>query len=102
MSTRERVVQAVYRAVDDVNQARYKSRQIDKSLDTALLGPAGTIDSMGLVNLIVAAEEHIEQEFGVPVTISEQQTSSPDGHPFTTIGSFVDYLSTLLERNHHG
>ena len=49
-----RITAAIFQAIDIVNQGRAPAQQIEKSLDTTLRGEDAQVDSLGLVNLIVA------------------------------------------------
>ena len=60
----DKVIQALFKAMDDVNQLLPKKEQLEKSEETVLSGESGKLDSLGLVNLIVAAERKIEEDFG--------------------------------------
>jgi len=95
----EKIIQAIFRAVDEVNQELPEGQRLKKSLDTVLFGRSGVLDSLGLVNLIVAAEEKIEEEFGSTITIADERAMSQKNSPFRTIGTLVDYVSSLLEEN---
>lgn len=70
----------------------------DKNLNgnTVLLGAEGILDSMGLVSLIVAVEQDVEDEFGKEITIADAKAMSQKNSPFRTVGSLVDYIETLL------
>ena len=50
----------------------------DKNLNgnTVLLGAEGILDSMGLVSLIVAVEQDVEDEFGKEITIADAKAMS--------------------------
>lgn len=63
---------------------------------TALLGSDGILDSMGLVSLIVAVEQDVEDEFGREITIADAKAMSQKNSPFRTIGSLVEYIEKLL------
>lgn len=99
MTRRERVVQAIFSAVDEVNEQLLKEEQLKKSIDTVLFGRSGKLDSLGLVTLIVAIEQKIEEQFGVTITIADDKAMSQKDSPFKTIGTLVDYISWLLEEN---
>lgn len=97
MTKEERITQAIFNAVDTVNQGRAASQQVEKSHDAVLLGAGGVLDSLGLVNLIVAIEEGIQDEFGVTVNIADEQARAQATSPFTTIQALTGYIATLLE-----
>ena len=68
-----------------------------RRLDANLLGPNSKLDSLGIVNLIVAIEQNIEDEFGVSVTIADERAMSQKHSPFRKIGTLVNYIDMLLK-----
>lgn len=95
--TKERVVEAVFKAVDEVNQLVPKEQRIDKDLQVELVGTSGKLDSLGLVNLIVGSEQKIEEEFGIAISLADAIVMSQNHGPFKTVGSLADYVLRLLE-----
>jgi acyl carrier protein len=71
--------------------------QLKKSEDTELFGRLGKLDSLGLVNLIVAVEGTIQEQLDCHVTLANERAMSRKSSPFRTIGSLVDYIDELLE-----
>jgi acyl carrier protein len=96
MDKREKVLQAIYGAVDELNDTLPAERKLAKTPETVLFGKGGKLDSLGLVNLIVATEQRIEEAFGVAVTLADERAMSQQHSPFRTIGSLADYAITLL------
>ena len=92
-----RVVEAVYRAIDRVNEQLPKESEIAKTPDTVLYSKSGKLDSLGFVNLVLATEESIEEEFGIVVTIADNVAVSQEENPFRTVESLVQYVEALLE-----
>jgi len=72
---------------------------LDKSIDADLFGGKGKLDSLGLVSFVVATEQEIEEEFGVPISIADERAMSQKNSPFKTLGTFADYISLLLEED---
>ncbi len=99
MTNNERIIQTIFNAVDDINQLLIEEQQLEKSIGTVLFGKSGELDSQGLVNLIVAIEQKIEEEFEVPITLADEKAMSQKNSPFRTIGTLADYISLLLEEN---
>jgi acyl carrier protein len=92
----EKIVEALYAAIDDVNRQRVGEPPLSKSHETALYGSASELDSLGLVNLIVAAEQHIQEGFGRAVILADDRALSHDPSPFSTVGALADYVEVLL------
>ncbi|MGH3117315.1 MAG: acyl carrier protein [Gaiellales bacterium] len=69
----------------------------DLGRDTALLGRDGVLDSMGLVALVVAVEQVIEDEYGVSVSLADERALSERKSPFKTVGTLAEYAGRLVE-----
>jgi len=67
------------------------------NFDTTIYGNDSRLDSLGLINLIVAVEQNIEDEFDVSITIADERAMSQKYSPFRTIGSLADYIEVLLK-----
>jgi len=102
MTTKERITQVILSAIDEVNMQLPKEQQLDKFVDTVLFGSSGKLDSLGLVTLIIATEQKIEQELGITITLADERAISQKNSPFRTIGTLADYSSLLLEENSNG
>ena len=96
MTEQEKILEAVYRAVDWVNSELPPNHQIVKAPETRLYGPQALLDSLSLVNLIVATEREIEDAFGVSVLLASDRAMSQKRSPFLTIGSLASYIQELL------
>lgn len=92
----DRVLVAVYLAVDDINDVLPPAEHLDKSLDTQLLGREARFDSLGLVSLIVNVEERVIDEFEVALILGDEQAMSQRRSPFRTLGTLVEYVETRL------
>ena len=67
------------------------------NVDTNLYGTSGILDSMGLVSMIVAVEQDVEDEFDVQITIANAKAMSQKNSPFKTVGSLATYVEGLIE-----
>lgn len=98
MSYKERVLGVIYQAIDELNG------QLEEDLvqapETALYGQEGPLDSLELVNLIVATEEYLDDEFDVVLTLADEKAMSQKQSPFRTVDSLADYICSLLEVHH--
>jgi acyl carrier protein len=90
--------------VDDIvmrcmrDMAERYTLKLDNGLsrDTLLFGDAGLLDSVGLVSLIVAIEQEIENDLGVSIVLADERAMSQKHSPFRSIGALADYAATLL------
>ena len=65
--------------------------------DTPLFGREGVLDSLGLVALVVAVEQAIEDEYGVSVSLADERALSEGKSPFRTVGALADYAGRLID-----
>ncbi len=96
MNDEQRITKAVYAAVDSLNQQLPKGVEIEKSLDAPLYGPAGKLESLDFVTLIMEVEEKMKVEFGTDITIADENLLSKEKSPFSNLGTLIAYLKELL------
>jgi len=89
----EVVKKAVFEAIDEVNEMLSEEYKLQKSPDTVLLGESSSLDSVGLVSFIVAAEEHINTDLGVSISLVDEMADIEG--PLRTVGTFIDYVANL-------
>ena len=100
MIKNDQIMEAIFSAIDDVNQLLPKEQRLEKDLDAGLYGEIGKLDSLGLINLIVATEERIEEFFGVLVSLADERAMSKKDSPFRTVGTLLNHLSLILARKY--
>lgn len=96
MANKNDVTELLYQAIDDVNLMLPRDRRIDKRPETVLSGSLAVLDSLAMVNLIVAAEQKIEERFGRSITLVDEKSMSKAGNPFRTVDSLAEYTAALL------
>ena len=93
----ERVLQALFCAIDDVNEMADPEQALEKSPKTMILGPMAVLDSMGYINLIAAVEERIELEFARKLGLVRVRGLAADGT--MTVGSLASSIARILEES---
>lgn len=86
----------IVRALQELNGQKIKLPQ-DLNSETPLFGRDGILDSVGLVTLVVAVEQAIEDECGVSVSLADEKAMSQRQSPYRTVGSLAEYATRLLE-----
>jgi acyl carrier protein len=99
MAMNEQITEALYAAIDDVNRERAPDKQLAKAPDTALYGSASQLDSLGLVNFVVAAEQHIERAFGKSLVLADDRALAQEPSPFGSVAALADYVEVLLRES---
>jgi acyl carrier protein len=97
----ERITAIIWQAIDEVNELLPEDGRVPKEENPVLLGSSGSLDSFGLVNLVVALEQRIEEEFGVSLTLADEKAMSYSRSPFRTVHTLRDYVQDLLNRATH-
>jgi len=95
---KDRVIKAIFCAIEEVNQQLPKENRLDKSVDVVLFDKTGSLDSLGLVTLIVAIEQKIEEEFGMTITLTDDRAIQQEDNFFRTIATLADYITLLLSQ----
>jgi acyl carrier protein len=98
MAERERIVTAVYAAVDELNSQLPPGVTVEKSLDAQLYGGSGKLESLDFVTLVMEVEEKINAEFGTSMTIADENLLSKEKSPFSTLGTLIEYLAETLKQ----
>ncbi len=95
MHTHERIRQTIFSVFDELNEQLPANRKIARSDTTTLVGSDGALDSLGLVNFIVALEQKLEADFQVSVSLIDDDLVSEESH-FASVSSLTHYLASLL------
>ena len=97
----EKIRRAVYAAIDEVNQLRPLAERLEKSEQAVLLGVGSRLDSLSVVNLIVATEMNLEEAFGVSLDLADERAMAQAESPYRTVGAFITYISGLVQEKVH-
>jgi hypothetical protein len=88
------ILDAIYRAVDGLNEALPPNARLECSESEFVIGTNAKLDSLGLVTLMVGVESEILQSFGdCPGLIEELTDSSAVA---LTIGGLADFLERTI------
>ena len=98
MADKNKVIEVIYKAIDEVNNLLPADRRLDKRMDVVLSDKSrgGALDSMGMVNLVIALEQFIEEEFGKVILLASDLVISEENNPFETVDVLAENLSGIL------
>lgn len=97
MVDKSQVVSAVFAAIEELNEDLPSDAALEPASDTVLFGRGSRLDSLGLVNLIVAVEGSLADELDVEITLADEKAMSQASSPFRTVDTLADYIVTSLE-----
>jgi D-alanine--poly(phosphoribitol) ligase subunit 2 len=92
------ILSIVLEAAREINEQLENKILIEKGLEAPLFGGPGALDSLGLVTLLVAVEQALEQTFGVPVVLADEKAFSKGKSPFRTVGSLVQFIGERIPK----
>ncbi len=92
----QKVLECIYAAVDEANLDRAGKPPIEKTPGTPIFGTGMGLDSLGLINFIVAVEENVEGAFDFPIVLGDDRTLSEEPSPFRSIGALAEHVEAIL------
>jgi len=101
MATREQIQTIVLGAMQELNQQNPSNKQFAVSEQTPLFGAGGVLDSLGLVNLVVTIEQHLEDELGVALALADERAMAQRNSPFRNVPALVEYVMARLAEQAH-
>jgi D-alanine--poly(phosphoribitol) ligase subunit 2 len=101
MITREQIQSVVFEALGEINLQSPIKKQFTLSEETVLFGRSGVLDSLGLVNLIVAVEQRLEDELGITLVLADEKAMAQKNSPFRTVATLVDYILQQMDDHAH-
>jgi acetyltransferase-like isoleucine patch superfamily enzyme len=90
-----RTVEAIYAAIDEVNMQLPPQERLRPSLDTPLQMNGGSVDSLVLINLLVASEERLAEAFGVHIVLTDPSLAAETENPLATVGSLIRFVERV-------
>jgi len=67
--------------------------------DTRLFGGEGVLDSMGLVTLVIALEQAIEDRFDIAVALADEKALSQASSPYRSVATLAEYASNQIQKS---
>lgn len=92
---RQQVVAVILSALQDV-LASDDGEAVALDENTRLIGRSAVLDSMGLVTLIVEAEQRLEADYDIVVVLADDRAMSQTRSPFLSVGALADYVMQLV------
>ena len=90
MRNKEEFEAIIYKCADELNRQLSEEGKIALEESAALVGENSSLDSLGIVMLMISIEEHIA-DIGISINIMDVLTEA-DEPPFVTIGDMSLWL----------
>jgi len=82
-------------AMDEVNGQRRKAERVEATPATVLVGPGAVLDSLLLLNFLVAAEERLAEDHGVHVSLVDLLADGDENQtPLESIATLARHLAS--------
>jgi len=94
MPAKNEIVEIIFEGIEEINLQNAIS--IPKEINTKLYGNNSSLDSLGLVNLIVNVEEKINSEYDTSIVIADEKAMSQKNSPFKSVDTLAEYIMILL------
>lgn len=88
----------IYPVVDEIRQSLPQGVDLQRSPATVLFGNGAVLDSVNLVNFILAVEERVETLTGKQIRLVTENAMSRSKSPFKTLQSMSDYVDELMRQ----
>lgn len=88
---RTNALQAIYNAIDELNPQLDEAKQLAPSEETLIFGEGAPLDSLELVNLVMAVEQHIMDVSGDELVLASESAMSRKRSPYRSVGALADY-----------
>ena len=92
----------ILNVIREYNEQVPNDHRIPETPDATLFGRHGALDSLGLVNLILMVEEHLENEYQIALTLADERAMSQERSPFHNVASLAGYICLLLNHSNDG
>ncbi len=96
MSIETRIDTILFAAIEELNEQLPEGQKIPADKGTQLFGHRGVLDSLALVNLIVIAEQKVQEELDVAITLADERAMSQKNSPFKSVESLAQYIAMLV------
>ncbi len=97
MSIESQVEQILFAAIEEINEQLPSNQTIVADKSTLLFGRDGVLDSLTLVNLIVAAEQKVQETLNISITLADDRAMSQKNSPFKSVESLANYIVMLVK-----
>jgi len=95
---REAIKEIVKLAVEESNSTLPPDGRLQVSASTLVTGDGGVLTSLGVISLILAIEEKVNETFSIQVMLFDESLIADPKGPFRTIGALVDHVHAVVQK----
>ena len=90
-------LEAIQSAVDEINLSLPEDQHLSKDPDAVLFGTGSALDSVGLVNVVMAAEQYIADNTGEDIVLASEAAMSRKRSPYRSLKALAEYALEVTE-----
>ena len=94
---KEEILQLIYSCIDDVNLMLAEDASLNKNLDAIIVGEGGVLDSLSLINLLVAIEEELNLLLKVQFFLLDEELLGDSEGPYQTVGHLYHWILNQID-----
>ncbi|MEO0931230.1 MAG: hypothetical protein AAFY14_11375 [Pseudomonadota bacterium] len=87
----EQALVAAKSAIEEVNLSVADDKKLSDDLDAVLFGEGSGLDSIGLVNVVMAVEAHIGDLTGQDLVLASEAAMSRRNSPYRSLRALAEY-----------
>lgn len=81
----------VVAAAEEINLSMAQDSQISTDPDAVLYGEGSSLDSVGLVQVVMAAETHLSETTGLDIVLASEAAMSRKRSPYRSLKLLAEY-----------
>lgn len=87
----ESALTAITSAIEEVNLSREEDDKLSLEPDEVLYGDGSSLDSIGLVQVVMTAEQHISENTGLDIVLASEAAMSRRHSPYRSVRRLAEY-----------
>jgi len=91
MIDKTQAIEAIYAAVDELNAQLADDQQLEKITNASLTGDDSPLDSLGLINLLVAVEQVLAERYNANIHLLDENLFGETDGPYQTLGTLAEF-----------
>ena len=95
--SREEILLLIDAAIDEINAQTSSQRRVAKSEGTVIVGAGSSLDSLGIINLLVSLEAKVAGATGHTVNLLNDDALNDPTGSLHTVASIAEYILQQIQ-----
>lgn len=92
---KKQIIDIIFNTFDQL-MAQSDNLVIEKSIDSQLSAEGSALDSLGLVNFLLALENNLNAKLDTPISVMNQDLIISEDQPLRTVDTLSSYIANKL------